>query len=168
MAAGPLNLSLQIVPVRLLTAEVALRQFDQQRRGRLGDPGQVVQGNQPVRSTRRAAGQSVQALVRLPLVPVQVTHRVEDDGSSLPPVGVYPQHRLLGHRAAGQERRRGLAQQPGDLRLQLGDNAALAVTVGDRAGGNAGQQAGRGHRAVAGQEVRALVAERGLVGGHHW
>jgi hypothetical protein len=55
-------------------------------------------------------------------------------------------------------------QQPGDLRLQLGDDPAVAVAVGDRVGGNAGQQAGRCDRAMADQEHGALVAERGLLG----
>ena len=53
----------QVVPVRLLPAEVALRQLDQQRRGRFGDRGQVVErsaagpGRRPGgRSGRAAAG----------------------------------------------------------------------------------------------------------------
>jgi hypothetical protein len=108
--ASPLGLGQQVRPVRLLAAEVALRQLDEQRRGRLGDRGQVVDTHQPVRVTGRAPGQAVQALERLPLVAVQVTHGVEHDGPALPPVGVNPEHRLLGHRAAGQECGRGLAQ----------------------------------------------------------
>jgi hypothetical protein len=163
-AAGPVGLSLQVRPVRLLAAEVALRQFDEQRRGRLGDRGQVIDAHQPVRVTGRAPGQAVQALERLSFVPVQVTHRVEDDGPALPPFGVHPQHRLLGHRAAGQEGRRGLVQQPGDLSLQFGNNTAVAVTVDGGVAGDVGQQASGAHRPVAGQEHRALVAQRGLLG----
>jgi hypothetical protein len=95
---------------------------------------------------------------------VQVTHRVEDDGPALPPVGVNPQHRLLGHSAAGQEGGLGLAQHPGDLGLQLSDDAAVAVPVDLGIGGNAGQQPGRAHRPVARQEHRALAAQRSLLG----
>jgi NADPH:quinone reductase-like Zn-dependent oxidoreductase len=60
---------------------------------------------------------------------------VEDHRLPLPPVGVHPQHRLLSHRPAGQERRRWLAEQPSDLRLQLRGRARYDVildNVGNR------------------------------------
>ena len=148
----------QVVPVRLLPAEVALRQLDQQGSGWLGDRGQVVEGQQPHRIADRAAGQAVQALEGPVLVPVQMAQRVIQHRPALPPVGVDAQHRLLGHRAAGQVDGGRLAEQPGDLGFELGDDAALAVTVGNRVRGDAGQQVSRPHRAVAGQEHGALVA----------
>jgi len=59
---GPAGLRPQIVPVRLLADEVALRQLDQQRPGGFGDRGQVIGGHQPGRIAGRPAGQAVQAL----------------------------------------------------------------------------------------------------------
>ncbi|HEV8275889.1 MAG TPA: hypothetical protein VGQ26_09360 [Streptosporangiaceae bacterium] len=117
LAVGPGGLSQQVVPGRLLAAKITLWKFDQQRRGRLADRGEVADGHQAVRAARRAPGQAVQALVCLALVPVQVTHGVKDDRLPVPPVGVHPQHALLGHCPAGQEHRRWLAKQPGDLGL---------------------------------------------------
>jgi hypothetical protein len=75
----PGGLSQQVVPGRLLAAKITLWQFDQQRRGRLAYRGEVADGHQAIRAARRAPGQAVQALVCLALVPVQVTHGVEDD-----------------------------------------------------------------------------------------
>ncbi len=164
-AAGPVDLSLQVVPFRLLAAQVALGQLDEQGGGRLADPGQILDVQQPVRVAGPAAGQAVQPLEGLSLVLVQVAHGMEDDGPALPPVGVNPQHRLLRHRAAGQEHGRGLAKQSGDLGLELGHHAAVAVPVGDRPGRDAGQHRGGGHRPVAGQEHGALAAQFGLLGG---
>jgi hypothetical protein len=46
----------------------------------------------------------------------------------------------LGHRAAGQKRGRRLAKQAGDLLLQVGHNATLAIAVRNRVGWDAGQQ----------------------------
>ena len=66
----------------------------------------------PIRVAGRASGQAVQALEGLFLVPVQVAHRVEHDCPALPPVGMDPQHRLLGHRAAGQEGAAGFPSNP--------------------------------------------------------
>ena len=157
-AAGPAGLGLQVVPVGLLAAQVTLGQLDEQGGGRLGDPGQVVDGQQPVRMADPAAGQAVQPGEGLSLMLVQVAHGMEDDGPALPPVGVHPQHRLLRHRAAGQEHGRGLVQQTGDLGLELGHHAAVAIPVGSRVGGDAGQHRGRGHGPVAGQERGALAA----------
>ena len=70
MAARPVGLSAQVLPVRLLAAEVALGQLDEQRGRRFGDGGQVGHAHQPVRVAGRAPGQAVQALERLPFVPV--------------------------------------------------------------------------------------------------
>ena len=105
------------------------------------------------------SGQAVQALEGPVLVPVQMAHRVVYHRPALPPVGVDAQHRLLGHRAAGQVDRGRLAEQPGDLRLELGDDAAVAVTIGNRVRGDAGQQVSRPYRTVIGQEHGALVAQ---------
>jgi len=69
---SPSGLRPQVVPVRLLPAEVALRQLDQQRPGWFGDRGQVVDGQQPGLVAGRAAGQAVQPLEGPVLVPVQV------------------------------------------------------------------------------------------------
>jgi hypothetical protein len=148
----------QVVPVWLLPAEVALRQLDQQGSGWFGDRGQVVEGQQPGRIADRAPGQAVQALEGPVLVPVQMAHRVVQHRPALPPVGVDAQHRLLGHGAAGQVDGGRLAEQPGDLGFKFGDDATLAVTVGNRVRGDAGQQVSRPYRAVAGQEHGALVA----------
>ena len=83
--SGPCHLGPQILPVWLLAAKVSLRQLNQQRRGRLGDRCQVVDSHQAVQLASRVPGQTMQPLVGLPLVPVQVTHRVEDDRSSADP-----------------------------------------------------------------------------------
>ena len=155
---GPFGLGPQVVPVRLLPAEVTLRQLDQQYRRRFGDRGEVTGGHQPDRIAGRAPGQAVQALEGPVLVPVQMAQRVVHHRPALPPVGVDAQHRLLGHRAAGQVDGGRLAEQPGDLRLELGDDAAVAVAVGNCVRGDAGQQVSRPDRAVAGQEHGALVA----------
>ena len=160
---GPFGLRPQVVPVRLLPAEVALRQLDQQRPGWFGDRGQVVDGQQPVLVAGRAAGQAVQPLEGPVLVPVQVAQRVVHHRPALATVGVHAQHRLLGHRAAGQVDGGRLAEQPGDLGLELGDHAPVAVAVRHRVRGDAGQQVGRAHRAMAGQEHGALVAQGGLL-----
>jgi hypothetical protein len=125
-------------------------------RARVASP----KAQQPVRIAGRAPGQAVQALEGLSLVPVQMTHRVEDDGPAVPTVGVNPQDRLLGHGPAGQERGRGLAQQAGDLGLELGHDAPVAVPVDGGINGDAGQQPGRADRPVADQERRALAAQR--------
>ncbi len=151
-SAGPADLGRQLVPGRLLAAQVALRQLDQQGRHRLGDAGQVRRRQQPVRMAGGPAGQVMQPLVSLPLVPFQVAHRVEYDSAPLAAVGVYPQHRLLRHRPAGQEHRGRLAEQPGDLGLELGDHAAAAVPVRLGVRRDGGQQLGGRHPAVTGQE----------------
>jgi hypothetical protein len=139
MLPGPFGLRPQLVPVRLLPAEVALRQLDEQRPWRFGDRRQVADGQQPVRVADRAAGQAVQALEGPVLVAVQVAQRVVHDRPALAPVGVHAQHRLLGHRAAGQVDGGRLAEQPGDLRLEFGDHAPVAVAVGHGVRGDAGQ-----------------------------
>ena len=63
----------------------------------------------------------MQALEGPVLVPVQVAQRVIHHRPTLPPVGVHAQHRLLGHRAAGQVDGGRLAEQPDwdDLRAQV-------------------------------------------------
>jgi len=53
---GPSGLRPQVVPVGLLPAQVALRQLDQQRRGRSGDRGQVAGAHHPGRVAGRAPG----------------------------------------------------------------------------------------------------------------
>ena len=63
-----------------------------------------------------------------------------------------------GHRSAGQVEGGRLAEQPGDLDFEFGDYTPLAVAVGHRVRGDAGQQVGRPHRAMPGQEHGALVA----------
>src|SRR5262249_33912947 len=142
---------------------VALRQLDQQRAGRFGDRGQVVDGQQPGLVAGRPAGQAVQPLEGPVLVPVQVAQGVVHHRPALAAVGVHAQHRLLGHRAAGQVDGGRLAEQPGDLVLELGDHAPVAVAVRHRVRGDAGQQVSRTHRAMAGQEHGALVAQGGLL-----
>jgi len=101
----------------------AISQLDQQRPRGFGDRGQVADGQQAGRVAGRAPGQAVQALEGPVLVPVQVAQRVVHDRPALAPVGVHAQHRLLGHRAAGQVDGGRLAEQPGDLGLELGDHA---------------------------------------------
>jgi hypothetical protein len=56
-----------------------------------------------------------------------------------------------------------LAEQPSDLDFEFGDYTSLAVAVGHRVRGDAGQQVGRPHRAMPGQEHGALVAQGGLL-----
>lgn len=101
----------------------------------------------------------MQPLVGLALVPVQVAHGVEDHRAAAPPVGVHAQHRLLRHRPAGKEHGGGLAQQRGDLPLQLGHHPSVAVAVGRRAGGDGRQLVADPDRPVPGQEAIALILQ---------
>ena len=149
----------QVVPGRQLATDLALRQLQQQRGQRFGHPLQVGQGEQPVALTDRTADQLMQPGVGLLLVAAQVAGRVPGHGAAGATVGVHPQRGALGHRPAGQEHRGGLAQQLGDLALQVGHHAAVAVHVGlDVRAIVASRSAGR-DVAVAVQESCAAGAE---------
>jgi hypothetical protein len=114
---------------RLLAAEVALRELEQQCGGRLGRRVQVAERQQPIWVADQAVGQGMQPLIAPPLVTVYVAGRVEPDRPAAAPTGMHAQHRLLGHRPAGQEHRGRLAGQSGHLGLQYGDHPGLAVAV---------------------------------------
>ena len=110
-------------------------------------------------------GELVQPFVAASFVGVDVTGRVEDDHPALAPVGVHPQHRLLGHGAAGQEHGGGLAEHQHDLAFQLGHDAALPVAVGLGVRGDRGEQVPGPACAVPAQEPGAGGAQRGEVRG---
>ena len=111
----------------------------------------------------RAPDQPVQPLERLVLVLAEVALGVEEDGVAAAPVGVHPQRRQLGHRAAGQVHRGGEPEERGELRLELGDHPAVAVAVDRRVGRDRRQQVGRGRRPVPGQRAVAGAAEVGEI-----
>ena len=64
--------------------------------------------------------QAVQPLDGLVLLQREVAGGVPEHGAAAGALGVDPQRDLLGHRAARHQHRRGLAEQRGDLTLQLG------------------------------------------------
>jgi hypothetical protein len=88
--AGPAGLRRQVVPPWLLTADVALRQLEQQRGRRLGDRRQVRHRDEAIPVSRRAADDPVQPLVCLPLVLLEMAHRVKDDRPAIAAIGVHP------------------------------------------------------------------------------
>ena len=108
---SPLHLRAQLAPVRQLAADLALRQLEQQRRGRLCHRLQLGPGQQPVRASDRAPEQPVQPGVRLALMQFEMAGRMPEHGAPATPVGMHPQRRRLGHGAAGQEDRRRFAQK---------------------------------------------------------
>jgi hypothetical protein len=157
----PLDLSGQVIPLRLLPAEVALWQLEQQHRWRLGDAPQVIQRDQPVPVSGWPASQPMQPLVGLPFVLLEVAHRMEDHGAALTCISVHPKHRLLGHHPRRQERGRGLSQQPADLGFEVGNHAALPVGVQRGLGWDRRQHRGSGCAAVPLHEPAAPVPQRG-------
>jgi hypothetical protein len=84
---------------------------------------------------------------------------MEDHRAPAAPVGVHAQHRLLGHRAAGQEHGGGLTEQRGDLAFQIGHHAPVSVTVDGGVGWHGGQQVAGRDQPVPGQEAGALLAQ---------
>ena len=74
----------------------------------------------------------MQPLVAPLLVALEMAGGVECDGLPRAPVGVDPERRLLGHRARQEEERRFLAEDSGDLGLELLDDATGAVVVDRR------------------------------------
>ena len=80
---------------------------------------------------------------------------MEQHGPPAPAVGVHPEDRLLGHGPAGQVHGGRHAEDAGDLRLQLGDHAAVAVPVDAVSGGIvASRSAARAGRARSGRGRR--------------
>ncbi len=91
---------------------------------------QFLEGQQPVRVADEHAVEAVQALVAVLLRAVEVVARVHRHVGDAAPDAPDAQGDLLRHRAARHEDRRLLAEQRGDLRLEAGDEFALAVGVG--------------------------------------
>src|SRR5690348_9370533 len=78
--ARPLCLRDEIIPLRQLSAEIALWQFQQQGGDGFGDLAQVVQRQQLLWRADEPCAQVMQVLVRLLLVHLQMAERVEGDG----------------------------------------------------------------------------------------
>ncbi len=76
-----------------------------------------------------ATDETVQPLVRLVLVQLQMRGRVERDDAAASPIRMDPERDLLRHRAAGHEHRRRLPEQLADLRLEDRHHAAVPVPV---------------------------------------
>jgi hypothetical protein len=159
--AGPRRLSDQVVEGGQLAAEVSLRQFEQQRGDRLGDRLEIVEGDQPGQLADRAPDQAVHAGETLVLVPGDVTVGMPQHRAGAAGVGVHAQDGGLGHGAAGQEDGGRLAEQLGDLTLEIGDDAALAVEVGLDVVADRGDHLGRAAETVAEEGVSACGAARG-------
>ena len=92
----------------------------------------------------------VQPPVAAALIVIEVAGGVEQHDPPATGVGVDPQRHLLGHRAAREERRGRLAERRRDLRLELGDRAAVAVPVRGDVLGELGEEIGRAAVAVPG------------------
>ena len=74
--------------------------------------------------------QAVQPLVAFRFAHLKVAERVIGDRRVAAALAPDAQRDLLGHRAAGQKHRRLLTQQPGHFVLELLDQRALAVAIG--------------------------------------
>jgi hypothetical protein len=155
----PRDLRLEVLPRRLLPAEVALGQLDQQRGGRLGDGSEVVGAEQAVRLADGAADQPLEALERAPLVLLEVAHRVVEHRAPPPPLGVHPQDDLLGHHPAREEHGGLGAEHVRDHGLELGDHATVAVPVDDGLRRDRRERIGGEGRTVAGEVSGAGGAE---------
>ena len=158
--AGPRGLRLQCLPRRQPTADLPLRQLQQQRPRRFGDGLEVRQREQRHRGTDRPQRQPVQALRPFVLVQQQVGGRVHQRCRAADVLGVDAQGDLLGHRARRHEHRRRFSEQLGDLGLQLGDDPAAAVPVGPDLVGQLGQQVSRCALPVPVQEPVAPGRQR--------
>jgi len=123
------NLGNQVLPRREPAADLALRELQQQDGERFVDALEVGEGDQLAGVAHGSPDQPVQPLVGLVLVELEVAGRVERDDPAAAPIGVDPERRLLGHRAARHEHGGGLAEQLANLGLERGDDAAVAVPV---------------------------------------
>ena len=106
---GPPLLRTQVAPRRKLPAEVALRQFEEQRTERFVYGVQIRPRHEAVALADRARLQAVQMRVAAFLVDVEVALRMEPDREAAASLAQNPQRDLLRHRAAREDRRRFLA-----------------------------------------------------------
>ena len=172
--ARPAGLGDQVVPLRQPSADLPLRELEQQRRQRLGDPLEVGQRDHPVRVADQPAVQSVEQLVALLLVDLEMAGGMEGDacGSS---------RRSLQIRIAiccaivplGMKTAASAPTISGDPRLQPLDPLAGAVAVRPlvlgRRLGDLEQPLAHRRAAVPAVQVAVGAADRGqdaLVVGH--
>jgi hypothetical protein len=132
-----------------------LRQLPEHGRRPFGDRFQVTQGDQSVEGADRPADQVVEAGDGLPFVLLQVRPRMPEDRAPAAPLGVHPQRAALRHRATGQEHRRGLAEQRGDMPFQVGDDPTDAVDIGHGLRVDRGEQLGRPDQPLAEERILA-------------
>src|SRR5258708_35860470 len=102
-AAGPVALPGELIPGRLLTADVPLRQLEQESCDWLGDRGQGGHGDQAVAAACRAARQLLQPTLALPRTLLATAHRVEGDRSAAAGAGMARDQRLCRHVVTGHE-----------------------------------------------------------------
>ena len=131
----------QLVPVRKLRAEFALRQFDQQRGNRFGERGHIVARHQPDGRPDRYDAQPVDEFERLRLVHHRMRRRMHCDRRGTGTVGPNAQRDLLCERAAGHEHGCRFAEFGGDARFETCELLSLTVQVaGQRRGVESGER----------------------------
>ena len=117
--ASPVDLRDELAPGGEGAAERPLRELEQQRGDRLVHLFKARQGEWFVPRAGRHAEEPVEMLIAALLVGLHVARGMEDDAAALPPIGMHTDRRLLGHRPGREEQRRLLAEQCGDLLLEL-------------------------------------------------
>ena len=155
LAGGP-DQRHEVVPGRQPATDLTLRQLDEQGGERLADRFEIGQRQQLASLAQRPPDETMQPLIGLVLVELQVARRVERDDSPTASIGMDPQGDLLGHRAARHEDRGGLAQQLADLGLEGGHHATRAVFIGHQLLGRQRSELGEHVRGAA----QAVASER--------
>ena len=119
----------QVRPTSVLAAEIALRQFKQQRSDGFLNIFEVIKRHQQPGITNKQGVKAVQQLIPLMLACLDVAHRVVGDGRDMLPVTPDAERNLLGHRAGRQEDSCLSAQYLGDLALEILDQRPRAVGI---------------------------------------
>ena len=109
--SGPLDLLDELVPRGEQSPDLPRGELEEQDCRRLGNRPQVFDRYQPQLVTDGPADELVQPPVAAALVVIEVAGGVEEDDPPSSRVRVHTKCHLLGHRAAGEERRGRLAEQ---------------------------------------------------------
>src|SRR6266851_3709645 len=95
--SGPFHLGDQVIPSWQGASKVPLGQLDKQCSREFVYPFEGRERQRRAELAGRDTDQAVQPLVAASLVPVEMTRRVEYDGSPPSAIGVHAQRCLLGH-----------------------------------------------------------------------